>query len=217
MKLYFIRHGQSYINIHEPPWDTLETLDAELTDKGHRQAAALGEWMRQHNTKGDVIYCSTMRRARQTAHYVAEALELEPVFDDRLREIGSNYSTGLAIEEELLPRTFVEQWPNIAPFASRAKDLEGVESWMHFRVRLATFIDELAMRHLDQSVYIVAHGGVIAGMFDNIFNIGPYRRCAVYSHNTGMTLFEHRYAHHHENWQMVFHNNTAHLTDPELW
>src|SRR5687767_3460131 len=113
MKLYIIRHGQSHINVaDESTWSTLETMDTELTDKGHHQAAALGAWMRANEIKADALYCSTMRRARQTAYYVSQALNLEPTFDDRLREIGHNYITGLAIEEEKLPRTFDPRWPN---------------------------------------------------------------------------------------------------------
>jgi 2,3-bisphosphoglycerate-dependent phosphoglycerate mutase len=217
MKLYLIRHGHSHVNVDESLWASLSTMDAELTEKGHKQADALGLWMKQNNAQGDVIYCSSMRRARQTAQRVTEALGIEPVYDDRLREIGTNYANGLAIEEELLPRTFIDTWPNVTPFSSRAKDLANVESWMHFRVRLATLVDELAIKHADQTVYLVAHGGVVAGIFDNTFNIGPYRRCAVFTHNTGVTLFEHRISHKHETWQMVFHNSIAHLTDPELW
>lgn len=157
-----------------------------------------------------------MLRARETVAYVNEALGLEITFDDRLREIGNNHASGLPVDEARLPRTFNSQWADVAPFAPRTMEFEDAESWMHFRVRLAQFVDYLAHKHPNQAVYVVAHGGVIAAMFDNVFNVGPYRRCDVHNINTSWTLFEHHLDRGREPWSLRHHNRIDHLVGTDL-
>ncbi|MCU0498758.1 MAG: histidine phosphatase family protein [Anaerolineae bacterium] len=209
MRLIIVRHGESHVNVAS--WETLHTLDTELTPTGHQQATQLRNWLWKHGAKTDALYCSTMIRARQTAHYLSEAFNLAPTFDDRLREIGTTYATGLPIEEALLPRSFANRYADEAPFIPRSIEVENVESWMHFRIRLAVFIDDLIVKHLDQTVYVVAHGGVIAGMIDNVFNVGPYRRCSTLIDNTGWTEFGFKPNAGREPWTLRAHNRTDHL------
>src|SRR2546423_7504652 len=132
-----LRHGQSHVNVTD--FEALPSMDAGLTEKGHRQAAALGKWLSEAGATGDVLYASSLRRAQETASYVSQALKLPIIIEDRLREIGSSFTTGIPINEVNLPRRFTDQWPNIAPFAPRATDFAGAESWMHLRIRLAQF------------------------------------------------------------------------------
>ena len=58
--------------------------DPDLTDVGHRQAAAMAEWLAVERI--DAIYSSPMARARQTAAPLEERLGLEAVVDDRVKE-----------------------------------------------------------------------------------------------------------------------------------
>ena len=75
MNLYMIRHGQSYVNLHE--W-TGGNTDEGLTDLGQRQAAALAAWLPEEVDEVDAIYCSTMQRARETAAPLAGRLWPDP-------------------------------------------------------------------------------------------------------------------------------------------
>lgn len=215
MRLYFIRHGESHVNV-ALDFSSLPSMDAELTEKGHQQAAALRDWMRKTEMKGDVLYSSTMRRAKETAAYVAEALNLPVVFEDRLREIGTAYSTGLPIEAENLPRKFGEEWADVTPFSSNVLDYDGVETWMHLRIRLAQFVEFLAQKHAQQQVYVIAHGGVIGAMFDNLFNVGPYRRAEIHTYNTGWSMFMYRPEHRYKPWSIYMHNRIDHLIEAGL-
>ena len=63
MHLYLIRHGQSYVNL--PDWDS-GNVDEGLTELGQQQAAALAAWLPGKLPQVDVIYASTMKRARET-------------------------------------------------------------------------------------------------------------------------------------------------------
>lgn len=214
MRLNLFRHGQSYVN--SPDWQSVPNLDAGLTERGHQQAAALRDWLKANDTKADVLYSSTMQRTRETAQYVAEALNLSPIYDDRLRELGSVYATGEPIEAENLPRSYIEHTPKTHPFTPFSDDIKKAENWMQGRARLGHFVDELTQKHTEETVYVVAHGGVIAAIFANVFNTGPYRHCDVHNYQTSSTLLEYRPEHKGENWYLRHHNRIDHLIGTSL-
>ena len=49
--------------------------DRKLTEAGGKQARALGAWLRQKQTKLDLVLCSPAARARETAELVISAAE----------------------------------------------------------------------------------------------------------------------------------------------
>ena len=62
---YFIRHGESESNI-TPGLASGTNFDAPLTNRGHKQAFAVGQRLRAEGRTFDRIYSSTMVRAVQT-------------------------------------------------------------------------------------------------------------------------------------------------------
>ena len=207
MHLYMIRHGQSYVNLHE--WEG-GNADEGLTELGQRQAQALAEWMPQHVAAIDAIYASTMQRAQETAAYLAQVYDMPVIADDRLREIGNNRFDHQPWPSDDLPE-YGEYWGSERPFSSITPAREGGESMMHFRVRIGQFIEELIERHHGQTVVTVCHGGVIELTYDNIFNIGPWRRCEVVTHNTGVTHFELVEHPLRETWRLYYHSRVDHF------
>ena len=207
MHLYLIRHGQSYVNLKE--WDG-GNQDTGLTELGHRQAAALGEWMPTEIIGIDVLYASTMQRAQETASYVARAYNVSIRNDDRLREIGNNRADHLPWPSDDLPE-YSDYWGSERPFASVTPAREGGESLMHFRTRIGSFVEDMIEKHRDQVVVAVCHGGVIELTFDHIFNIGPFRRCEVWCKNTGITRFEYVEHPRREMWRLHYHSRGDHL------
>lgn len=80
MRIYYIRHGQSYNNALQ-----LETnsrigrkADPDLTTIGRQQAEVLAAFLQDHHEEHpiDNLYCSLMQRAIQTAIPVARDLKL---------------------------------------------------------------------------------------------------------------------------------------------
>ncbi|MCE7982224.1 MAG: histidine phosphatase family protein [Caldilinea sp. CFX5] len=208
MHLYLIRHGQSYVNL--PEW-LGKNSDEALTELGQRQAAALGAWLPDHVPAPAVLYASTMRRARETAEQVALAYHCQIRFDDRLREVGSNRLDHTPWSEGELPAKYAEYWATARPFAPAALPNEFSETYMHFRTRVGLFVEEITDRHLNQVVMAVCHGGVIDAVFDHIFNVGPWRRCEIWTHNTGITHYELVAHAGREVWRLHGHNRTDHL------
>jgi probable phosphoglycerate mutase len=208
MQLYLIRHGQSYVNLKD--WPNGNT-DEGLTDLGNAQATRLAEWLPQHLDRIDVLYASTMLRARETAQKVAAPYGVEVRFDDRLREIGNNRLDHTPWPNDALPRDYTDYWATARPFAPMMLNVELAESYMHFRTRVGILIEQLIEEHPDQTVAIVAHGGVVEAVFDHVFNIGPWRRCEVWDHNTAVTHFEFVEIAGRETWRLHYHNRTEHL------
>jgi probable phosphoglycerate mutase len=156
-----------------------------------------------------------MRRARETVQCIASAYGLPVVFDDRLREIGNNRFDHSPWPNESLPTLFAEYWASARPFSPVVMQEELGETYMHFRTRVGLFIEQLVAAHREQTVLVVCHGGVVEACFDHIFNIGPWRRCEVWDHNTAISHFE--YVEHpgREVWRLHAHNRTEHLVGVE--
>ena len=208
MDLTIIRHGQSHVNLGG--WEKLESVDAGLSELGQKQATALRDWLHSQNKSADVLYASTMKRTRETAVFVSEALGLDPIFDDRIREVGNSYRDGNPIAEADLPRKYTG-FKNPTPFVSVTDDVENPESWMHFRIRVGEFLHELIDKHLGQTVYVVAHGGVIAATFDTVFNVGSYKQCSIDTINTGWARFIYDPENSLYDWKLRDHNRVDHL------
>lgn len=211
MHLYFVRHGQSHVNLSD--W-TGGNTDEGLTELGQRQAEALGRWLPGVVPSVNALYCSTMRRARETVAPLAIAYNLNVYFDDRLREIGNNRFDHTPWPSDNLPQEFADYWASERPFSPIAL-VEGGESWMHFRTRVGLLIEELAEHYAGGTVIVVCHGGIVEAAFDHIFNVGPWRRCEVWDHNTAISHFEHIDDPTRERWRLHYHNRVDHLKELE--
>jgi len=212
MHLYMIRHGQSYVNLKD--WTNGNT-DEGLTALGQQQAAALAAWLPTHVAQVDVLYASTMRRAQETAVPLSQAYNLPIQFDDRLREIGNNRADHRPWPSDDLPESG-DYWGSERPFSSITPDREDGESLMHFRVRVGAFIEELLQKYREQTVVVVCHGGVIELTYDHLFNVGPFRRCEVWTKNTGITHFEYVEHPNRELWRLYSHSRVEHLVNLPL-
>ena len=208
MFLYLIRHGQSYVNLED--WVGGNT-DEGLTPLGQQQAQALADWMPANMPRPDVIYCSTMQRARETAAPLCATYGMEPVYDSRIREIGNNQRSHEPFPNDQLPYRYEDFWSTERPFAPVSTVVENVEALIHFRGRVGTFVEELINKHPQERVMVVCHGGVIDMVFDHIFDVGMWRRCEVWTPNTAVSCFEYIDHPNREKWRLHFANSVAHL------
>ena len=74
MPVYLVQHAQK---VREPG-------DPGITELGRSQATRTGGWAQRAGIRR--VYCSALRRSRQTAQLIADALELQPVEDWRATE-----------------------------------------------------------------------------------------------------------------------------------
>ncbi|MFH0518460.1 histidine phosphatase family protein [Streptomyces sp. M41] len=71
--------------------------DVQLTERGHKQAAALGAWAAGRQL--DAVLSSPLSRARLTAEPTANGLGLPLRIDERLREVDFGHGEGLTRAE----------------------------------------------------------------------------------------------------------------------
>jgi broad specificity phosphatase PhoE len=210
MHLYLIRHGQSHVNLEEW-WESNGNTDEGLTELGHQQAQALADWLPGAVPTLDALYASTMQRTRETARYIADAYQCAIHYHDWLREIGNCRLDHTPWPNDALPPEYADYWSSERPYASITPAVEGGESYMHFRIRVGTAVEQMVEKHRDETVAVVCHGGVIEAVFDHVFNVGPWRRCEMWNSNTGVTHFEYVAHPLRETWRLRRHNSTLHL------
>ena len=148
MKIYFTRHG-------ETEWNSRNIIcgrtDIELSEKGHLQARELADRLAAEHSDIDMIVCSPMKRARDTAGYAAAALGITPVYDKRLIEWDYGSFEGKPRDTE----GFLE---NKLEFGCRMAG--GGESVFDLVNRVYGLIDELCEKYPDKNILLVCHGGV---------------------------------------------------------
>lgn len=156
-ELYLVRHAQQDI---DPAGPVGAMVDPPLSELGQRQAAAAGRALAAPRI--EAVYCSTLRRARETAAAVARHHGLEPVVVHDLREVevwrdmpqdksvrehlGDHYLTALR------ERMIAEKTWDVYPYS---------ESSASFRRRAVNAIEALLAAHPGVRIAIVCHGGVI--------------------------------------------------------
>lgn len=153
--LVLTRHGQTVWH-RENRYAGVSDID--LTELGHRQAAALAEWTR--STRPDAIVCSPVRRARETAGPSADVLGVDPEVVEGLREVSFGVAEGLTLaelERETNGHDIVRRFrhdPAAHPFpGADAPDLAAD--------RGAAALRHVAAEHLDRTVLVVAHNTLL--------------------------------------------------------
>jgi len=89
--VHLVRHAEVF-NPNNVWYGRLEGF--KLSERGLRQAAALGEFLREHDIAG--VYCSPLTRAGQTAAEIAKPHGLEPVIEEDLIESETKLQGGPA-------------------------------------------------------------------------------------------------------------------------
>jgi broad specificity phosphatase PhoE len=87
MRALLLRHGESVHNANQSGEPAPHSESDRLTERGVEQAHAAGAALREHGITR--LLSSPLRRARETAQAVGEALELEPEELDYTHELHS--------------------------------------------------------------------------------------------------------------------------------
>jgi probable phosphoglycerate mutase len=218
VQLFLMRHGQSHVNLTDL---TASHRDSPLTDIGREQAAAAADFA-AGQIKPTQIFASTVARAAETADIVSQACGLPVAFDKRLREIGTCYPDGRPVPEEELVPYVPDMWGTLRPYEPVTV---GGESWMQFRSRVGSFIEELVPARsrfgdpeladaiADERVVVVCHAGVIEAVFEYVFEKGPWSVVAVHTNNAGITHLQYRPMLNLPDWWLLSHNRVGHLRE----
>ena len=184
MRLWLVRHGEKdeYIG---------DVSKVKLTEKGHRQANLLGRRLKNENI--DMIFSSTMCRARQTANEINKYLNVKIEYRDELKEFDfgdfdkngwehcpdfSNFINSLMVQDNDIP------YPNGEC---------GADVWL----RASRVLDEI-MRLDYRNVVLSTHGGTIRSIICGALGLpqvkrllfgSPLEHCSI----TRLKYFENKY------------------------
>jgi Fructose-2,6-bisphosphatase len=158
-----VRHGETEWNktgLHQG------VLDSPLTEKGIAQAHNVACSLQKHNFQ--MLYSSDLGRAATTARIIAATLNLDIVFDQRLRERNLGCLGGLTLEQ------FKEQYPeDCDQYLAGDPDyiIPGGESVRQSYERSIACFEELAVRHSNESILIITHEFILDYLFRHTFDI----------------------------------------------
>jgi len=202
--LIVVRHAETTWNREKRMQGTTDTV---LSDVGRAQAQALAR--RLAAGAFSAIYSSDLRRARDTAHTIAQQSGRELLLEPRLRERAFGVFEGL-IADEIRAR-YPQEY---ARFASRDPDYEvpGGESARGFTQRCLGCLAEIAGRHSGEEVVVVTHGLVLDALYRAAHGLDHGVPRPVPLINASLNLFEYRSS----TWRMVEWGDVRHLTEDEI-
>lgn len=146
MEILLTRHGQI-------KWNVLGKVqgraDIELNEEGIKQAEETGKVLENENI--DLIICSPLKRAKQTAQIINKNRNIPIIYDKDIieRDFG---------EFEGINKTdfdFAGYWSYKQNY-----EYEKAENIKNFFERVYKFLDRIKVQYTDKKVLIVAHGGI---------------------------------------------------------
>jgi broad specificity phosphatase PhoE len=146
-ELVLIRHGHA-VRVNG------NYVHAPLTVLGQQQATHTGEFFRAPENHLDGLYCSPLRRTRETAGIIGEKIGQQAELRPGIQEIMLLESPALIAFEILSITDFVEDY--LITHAG------GPIRWP-IMGRVSKVLLEILEKHPNQRIAVVAHAGVISG------------------------------------------------------
>ncbi|MEF9961065.1 MAG: histidine phosphatase family protein [Erysipelotrichaceae bacterium] len=154
MELYYVRHGQTDWNLQgKIQGDT----DIPLNDTGKAQAKDAASQLK--NIDFDYIIASPLMRAYETAEIINEYHKKTIVKEERLRERNFGELEGNSIEITKA----IAMWDPILNYQPKHG-----ESVLDVEKRIVTLLDELSVKYKNNTILMVAHGGISIPLQDYI-------------------------------------------------
>ena len=148
-EIYCVRHGQS---IHNQQQTIAGQLDSELTPLGFEDARSVAAALGRRDF--EIVYCSDLLRARQTAETIMKTLEFScPVsYSPLIRELDYGRFTDRSVAETFQVLNYKRVPDQRYP--------DG-ESFFDMQARVKQFLSQLVDESAGKRVLVAAHAGSI--------------------------------------------------------
>lgn len=155
---YIFRHGQSSYNLAGRTQG--RTNDSVLTDLGKEQAAEIGNKLKDKNI--NIIICSPLIRACQTAEIANKKLNVPIVYDERFIEVDVGEIEGMHYTDVI--SQFGEKYQKWRSCDQQYENLRftGGESKKEVRERVFAGLNEYATTSSHSNIAISSHGIMLA-------------------------------------------------------
>ncbi len=158
MRLLITRHG-------ETPWNKKELLqghsDTNLSKLGREQAKKLAKGLEKYPI--DKIYCSDLKRCRQTiAPFLKLHKDIPIEYTAEIRE--RNFGRFEGKKKEEMISEFKEKG-----YTLNTLKIPGVESFSEVRKRISGFVKKLFEKEKGKNILLVIHGGTKFALMMDLF------------------------------------------------
>lgn len=200
LKLYLIRHGQTFWNVEKRIQGQAES---DLTPEGILQSELVGK--RLSTVDFDCVYVSPLRRTLQTLKAMSVDSVVPVVEDCRLMEICMGDWQGKLVEDlkNEYPNEIECFWSNPHTF-----NRDTCETYKQVYDRGVDFVRSVVAKHKTGNILVVTHGAFLKILFTyfrylQLHDI-PY---VVHPHSTALSVVELKDG----VWNMHFWNDVSHL------
>jgi broad specificity phosphatase PhoE len=180
--LLIARHG-------ETEWNAAGRIqghtDIGLSSNGADQARSLGK--RLSGLSIDAAYSSDLRRTSETARLILGERDIALIETPMLREYHKGEFEGMTLSE--IEAQFPDEYPK---YLEKNLDYapKGGESTRTVSVRIAQIISEIKSNHLDHTVLIVSHGGVLRAAMVSLLRMPLEGNWSFVFGNCGLTIID---------------------------
>ena len=152
-KLIIVRHCQALGNLER---FFQGRIDSDITQTGRAQIGAVAELLSAEPI--DIMYTSTLKRARLTAEGINVYHEVPLLIDERLSEINAGSWEGMLITE--IEKNYTDEFHNWREEPAVFRAPEG-ESMSEVYDRMKAAVDDIIKANDGKTVCIVSHGCAI--------------------------------------------------------
>ncbi len=144
--IYVTRHGQTDWNVQKK---VMGRCDEPLNETGLAQAEETRKNLSE--TPIDIIICSPLQRAKQTAAVINTGRDIPIVYDDRIIERDFGEFEG----KETKDFDFHGYWNYY-----KNEQYQSAENIQSFFKRVYEFLEDITKKYKGKNVLVVAHGGI---------------------------------------------------------
>ena len=170
MKIYYVRHGQTDLNLAKKMQGG--GTEKELNETGISQAYNTKKEL--ENVKYNLVICSPMKRAKQTAEIINEGRDIPIITDERIRERKLGDYEGRDVTEEMENNIWDYKLNYNIPNGENLHD---------FEKRIDEFFDDIKEKYHDKTILIVAHGGIAKVIKSHLYGMPESQNLAEISMN----------------------------------
>lgn len=209
MRIYFVRHGESVLNVLR----SHQSSEDALTDRGRSQAEFVAKRFKEIDI--DVIISSDYVRARETSAIISQMINKEVVFTELARE----RRTPTEFHGKRIDDPSIQAAHQLIRENSHDPDYHYAdeENFNDIKNRARKLLEYLESRP-EENLLVVLHGGILRYLILMVIpgaNLEPsdFRKLydAFWLDNAGITVCEQ----HDNKWKLMTWNDRAHLGEGE--
>ena len=186
MRIVICRHGETDLNREKRLQGRMET---QINENGRGQAALVGKKLKEE--KFDAVFCSPLKRCRETAQIIMKFLpKNKVVFREELAEVNLGKYSGMDVRDinEKFPGDWAERVDNKYEFVHELG--ESYKNADEHRVK--PLLKEFSEKYSSRNILVITHGGICRLMLGDLLGLAPVEKMSIELPNDCIYFVEYR-------------------------